>query len=303
MSLPAGASRRRPGSERVFAASECACEQGTIAMMLSRLLHLGYPIVLARHRYLVAQMVRREIMARYQGSILGASWGVLSPLLILAAYTFVFRTVFKTRWPGGGDSTGEFVLQMFAGLLIFNLFSELLTRAPRLIIDQPNLVKRVVFPLETLAWVGVGSGMFNAVIALIILIAASVGLGTHVTPWVLVTPLVLACIVPMLLGICWLLSGFGVFLRDIGHVIGPAVSLLLFVSPVLYPVTALPHFLAGLLWLNPLTLPIETMRGLIVHGQPPDWAALATYTAIGIVIAVLSYRLFERLRPAFADEV
>jgi lipopolysaccharide transport system permease protein len=271
--------------------------------MLSRLLHLGHPIILARHRYLVAQMVRREIMARYQGSILGAGWGVLSPLLILAAYTFVFRTVFKTRWPGGGDSTGEFVLQMFAGLLIFNLFAELLTRAPRLVLDQPNLVKRVVFPLETLSWVGVGSVMFNAVIALVILLAAAVALGTHLTPWVLVTPLVLACTVPMLLGFGWFLSALGVFLRDIGHVIGPAVSLLLFVSPVLYPTSALPPFVAGLLWLNPLTLPIETMRGLIVHGQPPHWATLGIYTLIGLVVAVLGHRLFERLRPAFADEV
>jgi len=271
--------------------------------MLRRLLHLSHPIYLARHRYLVLQMVRREIMARYQGSMLGMSWGVLSPLLILAAYTFVFRTVFKTRWPGGSDSTGEFVLQMFAGLLVFNLFSEVLTRAPRIVLEQPNLVKRVVFPLETLSWVAVGAVMFNALIALAILLAATVALGSHLSAWALATPLVLACTVPILLGFCWLLSGLGVFLRDIGHVIGPAVSLLLFVSPVLYPTSALPPFVANLLWLNPLTVPIETMRGLVLHGTAPNWPVLAAYTAIGLVFAVLAYRLFERIRPAFADEV
>jgi lipopolysaccharide transport system permease protein len=271
--------------------------------MLDRLLHLSHPIFLTRHRYLVMQMVRREVMARYQGSILGVGWGVLSPLLILGAYTFVFRTVFKTRWPGGGDSTGEFVLQMFAGLLIFNLFSELLTRAPRVVLEQPNLVKRVVFPLETLSWVAVGAVMFNAVIALVILVAASTVLGSHVTPWVLATPLVLACTVPMLLGFCWLLSGLGVFLRDIGHVIGPAVSLLLFVSPVLYPTSALPPFLTNLLWLNPLTVPIENMRQLIIKGVPPDWMVLIAYTAVGMLFAVAAHRLFERVRPAFSDEV
>lgn len=271
--------------------------------MLSRLLHLSHPIFLARHRWLVLQMVRREIMARYQGSVLGASWGLLSPLLILAAYTFVFRGVFKARWPGGSDSTAEFVLQLFAGLLVFNLFAEVLNRAPRLVLEQPNLVKRVVFPLETLSWVAVGAVMFNAVIALGILLAATIALGSHLTPWVLATPLVLACTVPVLLGLCWLLSGLGVFLRDIGHVVGPAVSLLLFVSPILYPTSALPPFVADLLWLNPLTFPIESLRGLVLQGRPPEWGALASYTAIGLAFAFLAHRLFERIRPAFADEV
>jgi lipopolysaccharide transport system permease protein len=271
--------------------------------MLDRLLHLSHPLFLTRHRYLVAQMVRREIMARYQGSILGAGWGLLSPLLILAAYTFVFRTVFKTRWPGGGDSTGEFVLQMFAGLLIFNLFSEVLTRAPRIVLEQPNLVKRVVFPLETLSWVAVGAVMFNAAIALVILVGAAIAFGAHLSPWVLATPIVLACTIPVLLGFCWLLSGLGVFLRDIGHVIGPAVSLLLFVSPVLYPTSALPGFVANLLWLNPLTVPIESLRQLVLHGTAPDWSALATYTVLGLAFAFAAHGLFDRLRPAFADEV
>ncbi len=271
--------------------------------MLNRLLHLGHPIYLARHRYLVAQLIRRDILARYQGSMLGIGWGLLSPLLILAAYTFVFRGVFKTRWPGGSDSTSEFVLQLFAGLLIFNLFSDLLGRAPRIVLDQPNLVKRVVFPLEVLSWVAVGAVMFHALLALAILLGAAVGLGTPLTPWVFAVPLVLACTVPVLLGLGWLLSGLGVFLRDIGHVIGPAVSMLLFISPVLYPTQALPPVFERLLWINPLTVPIENLRRLVLHGLPPDWTALASYTAIGLVFAFFSYRLFERIRPAFADEV
>jgi lipopolysaccharide transport system permease protein len=272
-------------------------------MNAHHLLHRTYPLFLSRHRHLVFQLVRRDILARYQGSILGIGWGLLSPLMILAAYTFVFRTVFKTRWPGGGDSTSEFVLQLFAGLLVFNVFSDLLGRAPRLVIDQPNLVKRVVFPLEVLAWVAVGAVMFHATLALAILLGAAVGLGAGLTPWVLAAPLVLACTVPMLLALSWLLSGLGVFLRDIGHVIGPAVSMLLFASPVLYPTQSLPPFLAHLLWLNPLTVPIENMRRVVLMGLAPDWQALVAYTAIGLVFATLSHHLFERVRPAFADEV
>jgi len=271
--------------------------------MLNRLLHLSHPLFLARHRFLVLQLVRRDILGRYQGSVLGVGWGLLSPLLILAAYTFVFRTVFKARWPGGSDSTSEFVLQLFAGLLIFNLFSDLLGRAPRIVLDQPNLVKRVVFPLEVLAWVSVGAVMFHSALALAILLAAAAALGTPLTPWVLAIPLILACTVPFLLGFGWLLSGLGVFLRDIGHVIGPAMSLLLFASPVLYPTQALPPLAAKLLWLNPLTIPIESLRSVVLHGRPPDWAALVTYTIIGLAFASLSHRLFERIRPAFADEV
>ena len=271
--------------------------------MLNRLLHLSHPLFLARHRYLVVQLVRRDILARYQGSVLGIGWGLLSPLLILAAYTFVFRTVFKARWPGGGDSTGEFVLQLFAGLLVFNLFSDALSRAPRIVLDQPNLVKRVVFPLEVLAWVAVGAVMFHALLALAILFGAAIGLGTTLTPWVATVPLVLACTVPFLLGVSWLLSALGVFLRDITHVIGPALSMLLFISPVLYPTQALPPLLAQLLWLNPLTLPIENLRRVILRGQAPEWQALAVYTAIGLVFAFVAHRFFERVRPAFADEV
>ncbi|MBG9389783.1 ABC transporter permease [Caenimonas aquaedulcis] len=271
--------------------------------MLTRLLHRGHPLFLARHRYLVAQLVRRDIMSRYQGSVLGIGWSLLSPLLILAAYTFVFRSVFKARWPGGSDSTSEFVLQLFAGLLIFNLFADLLGRAPRVVLDQPNLVKRVVFPLEVLSWVAVGAAMFQAVLALAILLGAAVGFGTHLTAWILAAPLVLASMVPFLLGTAWLLSSVGVFLRDITHAIGPAVSMLLFASPVLYPVQALPPFFARILWLNPLTVPIESLRRIVLHGTAPDWQALGAYTAIGLVFAFLAYRLFERLRPAFADEI
>jgi lipopolysaccharide transport system permease protein len=271
--------------------------------MLNRLLHLGHPLFLARHRYLVAQLVRRDVLTRYQGSVLGVGWSVLSPLIILAAYTFVFRSVFKARWPGGADSTSEFVLQLFAGLLVFNLFADLLGRAPRIVIDQPNLVKRVVFPLEVLSWVAVGGAMFHGLLALVILLGAAAALGTHLTPWVLATPLVLACTVPVLLGLSWLLSALGIFLRDITHVIGPAVSVLMFASPVLYPVQALPPYLGQLLWLNPLTLPIESIRRLVLAGAPPDWAALAAYTATGLLFAFAAWRLFERLRPAFADEI
>jgi lipopolysaccharide transport system permease protein len=116
-------------------------------------------------------------------------------------------------------------------------------------------------------------------------------------------PLVLGACVPMLLGLAWLLAGLGVFVRDIAHAMGPAVSMLLFLSPVLYPARALPGLLANLLWLNPLTVPIENLRRVVLGGQPPDFASLGVYTLAGLVFAILAWRLFERVRPAFSDEV
>ncbi|MRD47223.1 ABC transporter permease [Caenimonas koreensis DSM 17982] len=270
---------------------------------LTQLLRRTHPLIPVLHRYMVFQLIRRDIRSRYEGSVIGLGWTLLYPLLILSAYTFVFRAVFKARWPGGGDSTAEFALQVFAGLVIFNLFGELLGRSPRLVLEQPNLVKRVVFPLEILAWVAVGTAMFHGVLALAVMMAALVWTGAGLTPWVMVIPLVLACCVPYMLGLAWLLSGLGVFIRDIAHAVGPAVSMLLFLSPVLYPSRALPGFLQGLLWLNPLTVPIENLRHLAIEGVAPDWQALAIYTLVGLAFAWLSYRLFERLRPAFADEV
>ena len=269
----------------------------------STLLDLAYPLVPMRHQYLITQLARRDVLARYKGSILGLGWGLLFPLLILLSYTFVFRTVFKARWPGGSDSTEEFALQVFTGLVVFNLFSDLLNRAPRLVLEQPNLVKRVVFPLEILSWVAMGSALFHAAWGLLILLLGVATVGPGLTPWALLTPLIIMVCVPFLLGMAWLLSGLGVFIRDIGHFMGPALTMLMFMSPVLYPVSSLPKGFAGLLWLNPLTVPIENLRYLLLQGHAPNWNSLAIYMLAGMVFALFAYRLFDRVRPSFADEV
>jgi lipopolysaccharide transport system permease protein len=271
--------------------------------MLASLLERCHPLFLVRHRYLVLQLTRRDVLSRYKGSVLGVGWALLYPLLILASYTFVFRLVFKARWPGGADSTQEFALQVFAGLVVFNLFADVLNRSPRLVMEQPNLVKRVVFPLEVLPWVALGGALFHAGLGLLILLASSAWSGAGLTPWALLVPLVFATTVPFLLGIGWLLGGLGVFLRDIGQAMGPVVTMLMFMSPVLYPAKSLPPFLAKLLWLNPLTLPIENLRRITLEGQAPEWGGMALYTLAGLVFATLSWRLFERVKPAFADEV
>ena len=275
----------------------------TIASKLLSYADIAYPLIPFRHKYLISQLARRDVLARYKGSVLGLGWGLLFPLLILMSYTFVFRTVFKARWPGGGDSTTEFALQVFTGLVVFNLFADLLNRAPRLILEQPNLVKRVVFPLEILPWVALCSGVFHALLGLTILLLALVFVGPGLTPWAMVTPLIFMAMVPTLLGIVWLLSALGVFIRDVSHATGPAVTMLMFMSPVLYPAESLPSHMRGLLWLNPLTLPIENLRNVLLKNLPPQWDGLAIYTLVGMLFAYLAYRFFNRLKSAFSDEV
>ena len=255
------------------------------------------------HFYLIWQMTKREVLARYKGSALGLGWSLLYPLLLLATYTFVFRLIFKARWPGVDDHPGNFALNIFAGLVLFNLFSELVGRAPRLVVDQPNLVKRVVFPLEVLPWVGAAGAYFHAGLSMLVLLAGALLVQNYLPLSALAAPLIMLAMLPMLLFMGWLLAGFGVFLRDISQMIPPVLNVLMFLTPVLYPASALPKGVQDWLGFNPLTLPIESLRAALLMGQWPDWIALLTYTCTWTLLASFAVVAFWRLRPAFADQL
>jgi len=257
-----------------------------------------------RYRGLVWQMARREFELRYRGSVMGLAWSFFNPLIMLAVYTFVFREVFKARWGVEGATGGreEFALFAFAGLVIFNWFAEVIGRAPRLVVDQPNLVKKVVFPLPVLAWVTVaGSAATLVVNALVLLLAA--GAFGHLKATALWLPVVWLPLVPLMLGLVWLLSSFTVYLRDVGQAIGPVVNILMFLSPVFYPVSALPERWQPWLQANPLTLIIEQTRAVVLIGQAPDFAALGFHALVGCAVALLGAWWFEWTRQGFADVI
>ena len=217
-------------------------------------------------------------------------------------YSFVFIGVFKQSWPGSTKGGGiEFSLQVFAGLLVFNLFSEVASKAPNLIVDQPNLVKKVIFPVELLAWVTVLSGLFHLLISsitlLVVLLLARGGL--PVTAFAF--PLVLLAFLPVLLGLGWFLSAIGVFVRDVGQVMTMVVSLTMFMSPVFYSVKSLSADLQFWMNLNPLTLIIEQVRAVLLLGQWPDWAALGIYASVAAVFAAAAATFFQLTRKGFAD--
>lgn len=251
---------------------------------------------------LVYQFVKRDVLSRYRGSLLGVGWTVLNPLLMLALYTFAFAGIMKTRWPGAETMGGiGYALNLFAGLIIFNFFSEVAGRAPGLIIQHANLVKKVVFPLTIFSWVAVSSAMVQLFFSTLILIL-SASIYSHVLPTTAIAfPLIVLSFIPFILGLCWFLSSIGVYVRDLSQIMALIINLALFLSPIFYPSSALPRFVADFMWANPLTLIIEQTRLVLVVGSWPNWWALLAYAGASCVFAVLGYLWFERARKGFAD--
>jgi lipopolysaccharide transport system permease protein len=255
-----------------------------------------------RHRELIWQMSRREVVGRYRGSIMGLAWSFFNPVLMLIVYTFVFSVVFKTRWGGGAEeSKADFAIILFVGMIVHGLFAECVNRAPGLILSNVNYVKKVVFPLETLSWVAMGSALFHALISTAVLIAAQLIINLNL-PWTAVFfPLVLLPLLLATMGFAWFLAATGVFVRDIGQVTGIVTTVMLFLSPVFYPVSAIPPQYQAVLLLNPLTFVIEQAREVLIWGRVPDWLGLAVYLAVSLAIAWAGFWWFQRTRKGFAD--
>lgn len=258
---------------------------------------------LASNRGLLVELVKRDISARYKGSVLGVVWSFVTPLLMMAVYTFVFSVVFQARWSTESQSKTEFALVLFAGLMVFNLFSDSITRAPFLIQSSANYVKKVVFPLEILPVVSLGGSLFHFVVNFLVwLIFYMVFVGFPP----LTVALIGFIIVPLVfltLGLSWLLASLGVFVRDIGQVIGVFVSILLFMSPIFYPVSALPAPVRSWLALNPLTQVIEGARDVLLWGLVPSLSLYSAYSAGSFLIAWLGYAWFQKTRKGFADVI
>lgn len=257
----------------------------------------------ARHAELIAQLALRDIQARYRRSWLGLAWLVLAPLLLLAIYTLVFRHIFQVRWSVPGESNLAFALRLYAGLAVFNFFAECANRAPHVVLEQPSLVKKVVFPLEVLSWVCVLAATAQLLVAGGVLVLLR-WLGMGSVPWsALALPVVWLPLVPLCLGLGWGLGALGPFVRDVGQVIGLLVGALVFISPVFFPLEALPAKLQDWMWLNPLA-PIMTLtRQVLLQGIWPDWRLwLGSALSCGGV-AVAGAWIFHRLRRGFADVI
>lgn len=255
---------------------------------------------LARHRYLIAQLTRRDVLLKYRGSFLGISWSFFYPLLLLAAFGLVFGQILGTRWPQNAESGLPLVLVMYAGLIVYNFFSEVASAAPRFILGYQSLVKKNVFPTEVLPVVLTMSATIHAAVNAALLLAAVAVFGKlHAA--VLLVPLVFLPAWLLALGVAWFLAAAGVFVRDIIQVIPVLMQVLLFLSPVFYPVSAVPDFLRWMYDFSPLTALMEDFRRVCLWGQMPQWDRWAVTTLAGLAVALAGLALFRKGQGEFAD--
>lgn len=258
---------------------------------------------LTRHFALVVQMARRDVTGRYRGSFAGLFWSFLYPLLTLVIYTFVFGVIFRSRWNEQTTNPFQYAMVLFAGLNISGFFSECANRATTLIIENTSFVKRVVFPLETLTWSTVGSGLFHLCVSTIVLLVIS-PFFTGRVPWTVVFfPIVVMCFLPFVAGTVWLLASLGVYLRDLRQMTSIVTTALLFLAPILYPRNLIPVPYREWLYLNPFTTIVEASQNVLIWGEPPVWGQLAVYVLASGLFAWLAFAWFEQTRKGFADVV
>ncbi|MGY2253710.1 ABC transporter permease [Pseudomonas reactans] len=256
-----------------------------------------------KNRSLISQMTKREVIGRYRGSVMGLTWSFFNPILMLAVYTFVFSEIFRARWAGVETGKGGFAVLLFVGMIVHGLFAECANRAPSLIMTNSNYVKKVVFPLEILPVITLGSALFHSCISLVVLLAAQFLIMGQLYWTALLFPLILVPLILATLGVSWLLASLGVYLRDVGHVITVLTTVLLFLSPVLYPIAALPEAYKPWLKLNPLTYIIEESRSVLLFGHLPHWGNLGIAIIVGSVIASIGFWFFQKTRKGFADVI
>jgi len=253
------------------------------------------------HRELIWAMTKREVIGRYRGSMLGILWSFFNPVLMLSVYTFIFSVVFKARWNGTSDSKTEFAVVLFAGMIVFSLLAECINRAPSLIISNVNYVKKVVFPLEILPWVSLGSTFFHTLISLTVWLVFYLVIHQSVQSTIIFLPLILLPLMMFAMGISWFLSALCVYLRDMAQTVSIVTTILMFLSPVFYSVASLPPEYRPFIYANPLTFVIEQARSVLIWGVMPDWLMLGIYTLASAIICWLGFAWFQKTRRGFSD--
>jgi lipopolysaccharide transport system permease protein len=256
---------------------------------------------LIRHRALVWEMSKREVLGRYRGASFGLAWSVISPFLMLGVYTFAFGTVMKSRWPEQAGGAHSYAVILFVGLIVHGFLAECLTRSPTLVVGNANYVKRVVFPLDVLPWPMMFSALFHALINTLVLTVLMLVLEHQLHATLLLLPLIFLPLILLAMGLSWILASMGVYLRDISQVMPVVATALLFLSSAIIPISALSPHMQFLFHLNPLTIFIDEARMVVLMGQWPNWSALALATAGGALVAWMGHAWFMATQRGFAD--
>lgn len=253
------------------------------------------------NRNLIIQMTKREVIGRYRGSVLGIAWSFFNPLIMLTVYTVVFSTVFQAKWGVGSDSKTEFALVLFIGMIIHGVLAESMNNSPSLMLRNISYVKKVVFPLEILPWIVMGSTLFHALISMMVWSLFYIVVN-HTFQWTIIfLPLVIFPLVLFSLGVSWVLASLGVYIRDIWQMTGVLTTVLLFMSPVFYPASMLPEPYQTIIYINPLTFIIEQARNVLMWGGVPNWSGLAIAYVVSMLVAWFGFIWFQKTRQGFAD--
>jgi lipopolysaccharide transport system permease protein len=254
------------------------------------------------NRFILRGFVRNEILSRYSKTVLGVVWSMINPLVMIVIYSFVFGLIFEVRFGRpAGTSEIPYGIVLFSGLLLHVFLAETLIRAQSVILDNPNYVKRVIFPLEILPIGILIANVVQAVIALGVLMVVILIAGFPIPPTALLLPIVWAPLILISLGLAMMVASLGVFVRDIGQVLGFMMTILMFASSILFPIEMLPEAMRPWLLLNPLTIIVDQTRAVLLWGELPNWRLLGYYTVVSVVVAWLGCWWFLRTRRGFAD--
>jgi lipopolysaccharide transport system permease protein len=255
------------------------------------------------HRHLASLLIARNVEASFRGSLLGKAWTALVPLLRLAVYTTVLGFILRVKWPGQHTTPLETALLYFVGLTLYDFFMESVSSAPGLMLDNVNYVKKVVFPLEILPFATLGAALVRlCVTSTIVLVFFLVIRG--IPPLAsLAIPLIIAPYALIVLGAVWFLSALGAYVRDLRQLMGVLALVMMYLSPIFFPLAMVPARVRPVFYANPLAFVIESVRAALFAGQWPNWLGLACYAALAWLFAALGYRWFLRVKPGFADVV
>jgi homopolymeric O-antigen transport system permease protein len=253
---------------------------------------------LADYGDLFATLSVHRIKVRYKQSLLGVSWAVLQPLSLMLIYTIVFSLFVKVPTDGA-----PYVVFAYAALLPWSFLSTVVTNSTNALVSSSHLVTKIYFPREILPLTYVVAALFDLLIASAVLAALLMIYGIGLTIHALWAPLIILVLIGLAMAVGLLLSITQVWFRDIGVAVPLVLQLLMFASPIVYPLRAVPARALGLYMLNPLVGIIENFRRALVLGEPPHLPSLAYAAAVAVIALVVVYVGFKRMDAIVADVV
>ena len=263
---------------------------------------LRFVSALLEYRELWFRLTERAVATRYKGSALGFGWCLMQPVVMLAVYTFVFSTVFKSRWIGMEDAGSlGYSLNLFVGLIVFNMFADCIGPSPGLVVSNKNYATKVIFPLELLGATTLGSATFQALTSTLILFVFELLAFQRVPLTFFLLPLVWLPLFFGCLSLTWVFSSLGVYFRDLDQLMPMFLSIMMFLSAIFYPISSLPERIQPLMHLNPLAIVIEQTRLIVIEGQLPNLTYILLGTICSLIACEIAYRGFQRARRGFAD--